>query len=56
MGNYYEMNNRRQSGNFQFEEDHFSKNVQGFGKIYHEVLLLMKVLQTKPQVENMNIK
>ena len=50
------MNNRRQSGNFQFEEDPFSKNVEGFGKIYHDVSLLMKFLQTKPQVKNMNNK
>ena len=30
---YEEMNIRRQSGIFQFEEDPFSKNVQGIGKI-----------------------
>ena len=35
---YNETNIRRQSGNFQFEECPFSKNVQGIGKIYHEVL------------------
>ena len=41
--NYYdEMNIRRQSGNFQFEEDPYSKGVQGIDKIYHEVLLLRK--------------
>ena len=50
------MNNRRQSGNFQFEEDPFSKYVQGIGKFYHEVLLLVKFLQTKPQIKNMDIK
>ena len=50
------MNFTRQSGNFQFEEHHVSINVQGIGKLYHEVLLLMKLLQTKPQVRNMNIK
>ena len=49
------MNIRRQSGTFQFEEDPCSKNVQGIGKIYHEVLLLMKFLQTKPSVESMNV-
>ena len=49
------MNIRRQSGNYQFEEDPFSKNVKGIGKIYHEVLLLMNFFQTKPQVRNMNI-
>ena len=40
---------------FQTQEDPFSKNAQGISKIYHEVLLLMKFLQTKPQVKNMNI-
>ena len=47
---YIEMKNR----NFQTQEDTFSKNSQGISKIYHEVLLLMKFLQTKPQVKNMN--
>ena len=56
MSNYHDdMNNRRQSGAFQFEEDPFSKNVQGIGKYYHEVFLLIKVLQTKPSFKNMNI-
>ena len=41
--------------NFRFEEDPFSKNAEGIGKVYHEVLMLMKFLQTKPQVKNMNI-
>ena len=41
--------------NFQSQEDPFSKNAQGISKIYHEVLLLMKFLQTKPQIKNMNI-
>ena len=51
--NYYtEMKNK----NFQTQDqDPFSKNAQGISKIYHEVLLLMKFLQTKPQVKNMNI-
>ena len=48
------MNIRRQKGSFQFEEDPFRKNVQGIGKIYHEVLLLMKLSQTKTNVKNMN--
>ena len=34
----------------------FSKNAQSISKINHEVLLLMKFLQTKAQVSNMNIK
>ena len=49
------MNIRRQSANFQLEEDPFSKNVQGIGKMYHEVLLLMKILQNKSQAKNLNI-
>ena len=48
---YIEMKNR----NFQTQEDPFAKNAQGISKIYHELLLLMKFLQTKSQVKNMNI-
>ena len=53
ISNYYiEMKNR----NFQTQDqDPFSRNAQGINKIYHEVLLLMKFLQTKSQVKNMNI-
>ena len=41
--------------NFQFEQDIFSKNAQEIIiKIHHEVLLLMKFQQTKPQVKSMN--
>ena len=45
------MNNK----NFRFEEDLFAKNDQGVPKVYHEVLLLLKFLQTKLQVKYMNI-
>ena len=49
---YIEMKNK----NFQTNhEDPFSKNAQGISKIYHEVLLLMKFLQTKTKVKSMNI-
>ena len=41
--------------NFQTQEYPFAKNAPGFSKNYHEVLLLMKFLQTKPQVKNMTI-
>ena len=53
INNYYiEMKNK----NFQTNnQDPFAKNSQGVSKIYHEVLLLMKFLQTKPQVTKMNI-
>ena len=53
LSNYYiEIKNK----NFQTNnQDPFAKNAQGIRKIYHEVFLLMKFLQTKPQVKNMNI-
>ena len=52
LSNYYtEMKNK----NFQTQQDPFAKKAIGFSKIYHEVLLLMKFLQTKPQVKKMNI-
>ena len=41
--------------NIRMDEDPFAKNAQGKSKIYHEVLLLMKFLQTKPLVKIMNI-
>ena len=40
--------------NSRFDEDLFAKNAQSNSKFYHEVLLLRKFLQTKPQVKNMN--
>ena len=56
ISHYYdEMNNRRQSGNFQFEVDPFSEIVQSVGKFYHEIMLLLKFLQTKHQVKSLNI-
>ena len=52
ISNYYdEMRNK----NFRFEQDPFGKNSSGMSKFYHEVLLLMNFLKTKPQVKNMNI-
>ena len=52
ISNYYiEMKNKI----FQTQRDPFSRNAQGISKIYHEVLLSMKILQTKPKVKNMNI-
>ena len=41
---------------FQTQQDPFSKNAQGISEFYHKVLLLMKFLQTKPQIKNMNTK
>ena len=57
ISNYYdETNYRKHNYNFQFEEDPFSKNAGEIIKIYQEVLLILKLLQTKPQVKKMNIK
>ena len=41
--------------NFQTQQDPFPRNAQGLSRIYHDVLFLTKILQTKPQVKNMNI-
>ena len=37
------------------DEDPFGRNAQGISKFYHEIFLLRKFLQTKPDVENINI-
>ena len=50
IGNYYD------NIGIRMDEGPFSKNAQSIVKIYHEVLLIMNFLQTKPQVKNMNIK
>ena len=42
--------------NIKRHEDPFARNAQGFSKVYHEVLLIMNFLPTKPQVKNMNVK
>ena len=48
ISNYYdEMNNR-------MDEDAFARSAQGISKLYREISLLLKILQTKPQVKNMN--
>ena len=52
ISNYYI---GKKNKNFQTQEDPFSKNAQNISKIYHEVLLIMKFLQTKPQIKNTNI-
>ena len=41
--------------NIRMDEVPFAGNAQGISKIYREVLLLMKFLQIKPQIRNMNI-
>ena len=45
---------RRQSGTFQSEEDLFSKNEERITKLYLQVMLLLKVLLTEPQVKRNN--
>ena len=52
ISNYY---NGMKNKNFQTQQDPFAKNALGKSKMYHEVLFLMKFLQTKPQIRNMNI-
>ena len=49
ISNYYD------NMNIRMNEDHFNKNGQSISEIYHEVLLLMKFSQTKPEVKRMNI-
>ena len=41
--------------NFQTRQDHFPKNTKGVSKIYPQVFLLMKFLQTKPEVKIIKI-
>ena len=53
---YKNISNYHDNMNNKMDEDPFAKNAQGISKIYHEVLLLMKFLQTKPQVKKMNKK
>ena len=48
VNKYYDMNNG-------LDGDPFARNARGISKICHEVKNLMKFLQTKQQVKNMNI-
>ena len=41
--------------NIRRDQDPFAKNAQGLSKTFHEVLLLMNFLQTKPKVKKMDI-
>ena len=53
---YYDAkNNRRQRKLFNLKKIPFTKHVEGVSNIFQEVLLLMKLLQTKLQGNNMNI-
>ena len=54
--NFYEnISNFCDNMNIRMDEDPFARNTQGIGKFYQEVILLMKFLQTKLSVKNMNI-
>ena len=55
IGNFYDEMGYGRSNTFQFKEDVFSKNAKSISKIYHEVLILLEFLQTKPEVKSMNI-
>ena len=52
---YESISNYHDNMNIRMDEDPSAKNAQSISKICHEALLLMKFLQTKPQVKNMNI-
>ena len=45
ISNYY---NEMKQKKLQTQQDPSAKNAEGISKIYHEVILLMKFLQTKP--------
>ena len=51
---YKNISNYNDNMNIRMDEDPFAKNAQGISEIYHEELLVMKFLQTKPQIKNMN--
>ena len=57
--NFYEnigdYDDEMENKTFKIEEDPLPENAQSVSKTFHEILLLMKVLQTKPQVKNTNI-
>ena len=41
----------RPSNTFQFEEDIFSKKAEAITETFHEVIILYKILETKPRFE-----
>ena len=50
---YKNISNYYYNMNIKMHEDLFVRNAQSISKIYQEVLLLMKFLQTEPQIKNM---
>ena len=54
--NFYEnTSNDYNNKNIRMDGGPIARNAQGISKFYHEVLKLLKFLQTKPQIKNMNI-
>ena len=49
------INNYFDDMNIRMVEDPFAENVQGISKNHHRVILLMKILQTKPRAKILNI-
>ena len=49
---YDQLNYMRHCDTFQIEEHPFSNIAQSIAFIKHKVMLLMKFLQTKPQIKN----
>ena len=47
---------KRRSKSYDIKENPLSKIAESIRKIYQELLLLMKLLQTKPQVQSFNIE
>ena len=50
------MKYRRRCNAFHFDEDPLDDKAEGLSKIYHEIFLLLKFLQTKPLFKNMRNK
>ena len=51
---YEDISNYYDKINIRMDEDPFAKNAQGIAKFYHEVFLLIKILQTKPELWSKN--
>ena len=55
LKSYKKLSNFYYHLNIRMDEDPFAKKAHGISKNYHEVLLLTKFLQAKPQVKILNI-
>ena len=51
---FYKIVSKHYDMNIGMDEDPFARHARGITKIYREVINLMKILQTRPQVKNMN--